>query len=116
MPYKPITEDISPASPVKRDDSGFKTPFNTPGLFENIRESVLKSRSRLMKTTNTFSDDMSEELTENKSLKRPRESAGKSTRLNKRRKIGSNVSKCNSYINYLIKLVFVSLTFEQLNI
>lgn len=89
LPYKPITEDISPASPVTtgRDDSGFKTPFNTPGLFENIKESVLKSRSRLQKSTSSLSVDLMKEFSEVKGLKRRRESTGQSIGLNKRRKV-----------------------------
>lgn len=89
MPYTPITEDISPASPVtgSRDDGGFKTPFNTPGLFENIKDSVLKSRSRLLKSTSTLSVVFAETFGQEKGLKRRRESTGESTILNKRRKI-----------------------------
>nr|CAI5822954.1 unnamed protein product [Callosobruchus analis] len=44
----PIVEDVSPATPPnsKETDDVFKTPVNTPALFEDIRKSVLQSRTR----------------------------------------------------------------------
>ncbi|XP_056634499.1 uncharacterized protein LOC130443744 [Diorhabda sublineata] len=82
LPYQPITEDITPGTPVDNTevDIGIKTPLNTPHLFKNIRKSVLQSRERksvlqyqdrLKKSCNRYNKDTPSE----KSKKRPRESA-----------------------------------------
>ncbi|KAJ8982119.1 hypothetical protein NQ317_002845 [Molorchus minor] len=58
--YKPITEDITLVSPLEesRTESGFKTPLNTPGLFENIKKSVLKSRSRVQRSNSSLMEEL----------------------------------------------------------
>ncbi|CAH1972715.1 unnamed protein product [Acanthoscelides obtectus] len=45
--YAPVVEDVSPATPPNsKGDDAIKTPLNTPGLFEDLRKSVLQSRTR----------------------------------------------------------------------
>ncbi|XP_060529544.1 uncharacterized protein LOC132703983 isoform X2 [Cylas formicarius] len=47
--YYPVTEDITPVTPEKciaDDDGAFKTPVNTPGLFESIKKSAMRSLKR----------------------------------------------------------------------
>ncbi|CAH2014735.1 unnamed protein product [Acanthoscelides obtectus] len=45
--YAPVVEDASPATPPNsKGDDAIKTPLNTPGLFEDLRKSVLQSRTR----------------------------------------------------------------------
>ncbi|XP_030757924.1 uncharacterized protein PF11_0213-like [Sitophilus oryzae] len=55
--YKPLTEDITPVTPEKfaaTVDESFKTPVNTPGLFDSIKESVIKSRKRKRESNGSF--------------------------------------------------------------
>ncbi|KAL1505985.1 hypothetical protein ABEB36_005426 [Hypothenemus hampei] len=49
--YNPEFEDITPVTPEKLQVSGlteqsFKTPVNTPGLFESLRKSAVRSKKR----------------------------------------------------------------------
>lgn len=50
----------------------------------------MKSRSRLQKSSNSFSLELRTALAKEKGSKRARESIGESTRLNKRRKVGGS--------------------------
>ncbi|XP_072379536.1 uncharacterized protein [Diabrotica undecimpunctata] len=97
--YQPITEDITPVTPLAntKDEAGFKTPQNTPHVFENIRKSVLKSRSRhrLSAENDSIRKNV---LNAGEGLKRPRESTG-SVRSNKRMKL--TTSEDNSYSDSL---------------
>lgn len=88
MPYKPIVEDITPVTPQGvnlRNESDFKTPSNTPGLFENIKTSVLRSRSR-RRSSNTFVEESNERQVNNVN-KRARESTGSNDISPKKRKM-----------------------------
>ncbi|XP_050303177.1 titin-like isoform X3 [Anthonomus grandis grandis] len=51
--YNPVFEDITPVTPMQVSGftETFKTPINTPGLFENIRKSAIRSRKRLREST-----------------------------------------------------------------
>ncbi|CAH1260711.1 unnamed protein product [Diabrotica balteata] len=97
--YQPITEDITPVTPLAntKDEAGFKTPQNTPHVFENIRKSVLKSRSRHRLSAGNDSIRKNV-LNAGEALKRPRESTG-SVRSNKRMKL--TTSEDSSYIDSL---------------
>ncbi|XP_050498945.1 proliferation marker protein Ki-67-like isoform X4 [Diabrotica virgifera virgifera] len=100
--YQPITEDITPVTPVAntKDEAGFKTPQNTPHVFENIRKSVLKSRSRheaVSRRVSAGNDSIRKNvLNAGEGVKRPRESTG-SVRSNKRMKLSTN--EANSSID-----------------
>ncbi|CAH1155930.1 unnamed protein product [Phaedon cochleariae] len=85
LPYAPKTEVITPTTPdgIKSDDAGFKTPLNTPGLFNEIKKSMLKSRSKLQKS----SSNLLEEFNKDTGLKRPRESVGDSGRSTKKMRL-----------------------------
>ncbi|XP_066156208.1 titin homolog [Euwallacea fornicatus] len=52
LSYNPQLEDITPVTPEQDhvtdlNEEMFKTPVNSPGLFENIKKSVVRSRKRL---------------------------------------------------------------------
>ncbi|VEN49948.1 unnamed protein product [Callosobruchus maculatus] len=83
--YRPIVEDVSPATPPnsKETDDVFKTPVNTPALFEDIRKSVLQSRTR-KSNKQILSADIEKEVINNK---RGRESSVGSQRSVKRRRM-----------------------------
>ncbi|KAG5891375.1 hypothetical protein JTB14_020107 [Gonioctena quinquepunctata] len=88
--YQPETEDITIVTPLgqSENENGIKTPLNTPGLFENIRKSVLKSRSQMQQSSSNLAEELSKAPRPNeKASKRQRESYGESVRANKRRKL-----------------------------
>ncbi|XP_018560952.1 uncharacterized protein LOC108903306 [Anoplophora glabripennis] len=88
LPYKPIVEEITPVTPQEigsRTESGFKTPLNTPGLFENIKNSVIMSRSR-RRPSSHFMEELNK-AEGNKTSKRPRESTEGIDRSAKKRKM-----------------------------
>ncbi|XP_023018042.2 uncharacterized protein isoform X3 [Leptinotarsa decemlineata] len=88
-PYQPVTEDITPVSPLDptESESGFKTPLTTPGLFENIRKSAIKSRSRMQKSSKSLMEELNKAKSNKKATKRPRESNDNSVRQHKKRKL-----------------------------
>lgn len=93
LPYKPIVEDITPVTlqdSSEKNESNFKTPINTPGVFEDLKMSALKSRGR-----RRFSNNLMEALNKEevgKAIKRLRESTESTDRSPKKRKMFDSLS------------------------